>query len=199
MNELVAQANQVPVLKVYHHEAQALVPITQQVFLQEWAVPKAQRKLATCNNELACIDSRTPSIIEIKKAFGQDCIQAYIESWIVNLRLFFNVGRAMTDDQTFETAMLIVDTFPQLNIADINLIFKNAKLGRWGKIYDRLDGNIILEWFERYFDDRCEAAAERSVREADQYKGGNYDSPQRVKAIVDNLLKEQDKRFRNGK
>lgn len=149
--------------------------------------------LRSCKTELECIDSKTPQISTIKKSFGEDFIQAYIESWIVNLRMFFNVGRAMTDAQTFETAMMIVEEYPYLNIADINLIFKNAKLGKYGKLYDRLDGSIILEWFERYFNDRCNAASERSIAEAESYKGGSYDSPERVREFVNSLIKEEKK------
>ncbi len=111
-----------------------------------------------------------PSIVGIKKNFGDDFVQAYIEGWIVNVREFINVGKKMTDEQTQETAMLIVDEYYNLNLADINFIFKNAKLGRYGKYYDRLDGQIILSWFEEHFSNRCKLAAEESVREADQFK-----------------------------
>ena len=79
----------------------------------------------------------------------------------------------MTDVQTQETAMLIVDSFHALTIADINLIFKNAKMGKYGKIYDRLDGQLILSWFDKHFNERCAAAAEISIREAEKYKNDN--------------------------
>ena len=94
----------------------------------------------------------------------------------------------MTDEQTFATAELIVEMFPHLNIADINLIFKWAKAGKFGRIYDRLDGNVILEWFEKYFDDRCNAAAERSIREAESHKSRGADSPERTSRIVEQVL-----------
>lgn len=111
-----------------------------------------------------------PSIVSIKKKFGEDFIQAYIEGWIVNIREFINVGKKMTDEQTQETAMLIVEEYYNLNLADINVIFKNAKLGKYGKYYDRLDGQIILSWFEEHFSNRCKTAADESIREADRFK-----------------------------
>lgn len=142
-----------------------------------------------CTTELACIESKAPTIASIRKSFGQDYIQAYIEMWIVNLRMFFNVGKSMTDEQTYMTAELIVDTFYNLNIADINLIFKNAKLGKYGKIYDRLDGNIILEWFQIYFDERCNVAAERSIREAHSYRVNSGESRDRLNRMIESTLK----------
>lgn len=148
-------------------------------------------KYRECKSEIACIDTKAPTIKEVEMAYGYDCIQAYIESWIVNLRMFFNVGRAMTDSQTFETAMLIVDEFPCLNMADINLVFKRAKSGYFGKVYDRLDGNVILEWFHKYFDERCERAAERSQREADKMNFRCPESNERIGRIISDILKKE--------
>lgn len=88
----------------------------------------------------------------------------------MNIREFVTVGKQMTDSQTAETAMLIFETYPSLTLADINLIFKRAKLGKYGQLYDRLDGQIILSWFQRYFAERCNEAEEISIREADFFK-----------------------------
>jgi hypothetical protein len=77
----------------------------------------------------------------------------------------------MTDPQCQETAILILETYPSLTIADINLIFKKAKLGKFGAMYDRLDGQLILSWVDAYFSERCVSAANISMREADQFKG----------------------------
>jgi hypothetical protein len=118
--------------------------------------------------------SDMPTISSIRKHYGYDFAQAYLEGWIVNLREFINVGKKMNDYQTRETAALILDTYPYLSLADINLLFKNAKLGRYGKQYDRLDGQIILSWFDRYFDERCECAADQSVIEANEQRGRDY-------------------------
>lgn len=148
-------------------------------------MPKAMSRYRHCTTELACLESNAPTIAEIKYSFGYDYVQAYIEMWIVNLRLFFNVGKSMTDEQTYMTAELIVDTFYNLNVADINLVFKNAKLGKYGKIYDRLDGNIILEWFQRYFDDRCEAAVEKSIREAHSFRCNSGEEKERINRIIE--------------
>lgn len=116
-----------------------------------------------------------PSIVSLKMNFGTDFIQAYIEGWVVNIREFINVGKKMTDEQTQETAMLIVDEYYNLNLADINFIFKNAKLGKYGKYYDRLDGQIILSWFEEHFNNRCMVAADESILEADKFKNDPFE------------------------
>lgn len=157
--------------------------------MKDWSVGQAMTRFRKVSTELACIDSKSPTIMDVERAFGPDVVQAYIESWIVNLRLFFNVGKGMNDTQTMETAMLIVDAFPHLNIADINLVCKRAKQGYYGQIYDRLDGNVIIGWFNRYFDDRCERAAERSQREAEQFNMNIKDTPERIEKEIRNILK----------
>jgi hypothetical protein len=123
------------------------------------------------NDYPAVLESSLPTIGSINRQFGIDFTQAYIEGWIVNLREFINVGKKMSDQQTQETAMLIIENYPSLKISDINLIFKRAKLGKFGSMYDRLDGQLVLSWFDAYFNERCEAAANISIREADKYKG----------------------------
>lgn len=123
------------------------------------------------NDYTAVLESNLPTIGSINRQYGIDFTQAYTEGWIVNLREFINVGKKMTDQQTQETAMLIIENYPALKISDINLIFKRAKLGKFGSMYDRLDGQLILSWFDTYFNERCEAAANISIRESDKYKG----------------------------
>jgi len=122
----------------------------------------------------AALESETPSLAVIKKQFGDDFTQAYIEGWIVHLREFLNIGNKMNDEQTQETAMIILDEFYNVTIADINIIFKRAKMGRWGEFYGRLDGQMILKWFDSYFQERCKAAAEKSITEAEKFKNDPY-------------------------
>ena len=134
-------------------------------------IQKVCRKI-NCFDEI--LTSNLPSLGAIKKKFGNDFIQAYIEGWIVNLREFLNLGNGMNDLQTRETAMIIVDEFYNLNLADINFIFKNAKFGRYGQLYSRLDGQIIVSWFDEHFNKRCKAAAELSILESDKFKNDNF-------------------------
>ncbi len=129
----------------------------------------------TINTYPAVFKSNFPTLGEVKRTYGYEFLQAYLEGWIVNLREFVNIGKKMTDMQTFETAMIILQDYKFLTIADINLLFKRAKSGYYGNLYDRLDGQIIIGWFRRYFSERCDAAEEDSINEASQYKGDSYE------------------------
>lgn len=133
--------------------------------------------------------SKAPTIAAIGNAYGDSFIRAYIMGWIVNLREFINVSNAMTDEQTRMTAAMIVTEYQNLNIADINLIFRNAKLGRYGQFYGRLDGQMILGWFDKYFEERCIAASELSISRANQARGSDrYESPERLRKLIGSVL-----------
>jgi hypothetical protein len=135
------------------------------------------------NTHIAAIDSTLPSLAKLKLHAGEDTVEAYIEMWILNLLSFINVGKTMNDDQVHQTAMMIVEEYPSLNLSDINLVFKMAKLGKMGPFYDRLDGQVILSWFQKYYQERCSIAAERSINEAAKYKGDNISSFDKVVAL----------------
>ena len=106
----------------------------------------------------------------VKKVYGDDFAQAYIETWIVNISEFVNIGKNMNENQIYETAQMIMDSYPYFTLADINLIFKKAKKGDFGQIYDRLDGQIIFSWFTKYDSLRCLEAEEQSINQANYFK-----------------------------
>jgi hypothetical protein len=84
------------------------------------------------------------------------------------------------------TAELIVEEFRNLTVSDVILIFRRAMLGQWGEFYGRLDGQMILGWFGKYFDERCEAAALLSEQEGHQLKDRDRRSftPEQVQRLT---------------
>lgn len=93
-----------------------------------------------------------PSITNLVKASGIEDVVKYIMKWFVNLQSFLNLKNEMTIEQQQEAALLIISEFGGLNIYDIYLVFKNAKKGEY-KLYDSLDGRMILSWFKQYRND----------------------------------------------
>lgn len=164
-------------------QEQGLAKITNVQLLKEWSVGQVIRKCSRINTTLAAIDSGMPTLSRLRKDVGDDAIRAYIEMWITNIAEFVNVGKNMRDEQIFETAGMILSEYFMLTLADVNLVFKNAKFGRYGAIYDRLDGQVILGWFEKYFKDRCNDAQERSINEASRHKSSNTPSFDRINKI----------------
>jgi len=76
----------------------------------------------------------------------------------------------MNPKQINATAEMIADEFNKLTLADVYLVFKRAKAGVYGELYDRIDGQIILSWFRKHLNERLEASEERSMQAADRDK-----------------------------
>lgn len=55
------------------------------------------------------------------------------------------------------TAELIVENYPHFSLADFKACFRKAMAS--GKLFDRLDGNIICSWLNEYEVERNEALA----------------------------------------
>lgn len=71
---------------------------------------------------------------------------------------FFSVGRSMNAEQVKETTRLIAKDFYFLKIEDLKFFSDKMKSGAYGKIFDRLDGNVILTALADYAEQRiCKA------------------------------------------
>ena len=111
-------------------------------------------------------ESGLPSLAKVRNVYGDEFMNAYVELWIIDFCDFVNIGKGMKPAQIYQTASLILEEFYYFNLAEINLVFKRAKKGFYGEIFDRLDGQIILKWFREYNKERCAKAEEISINEA---------------------------------
>jgi hypothetical protein len=67
---------------------------------------------------------------------------------IIQFQNFYNCKSKMEKVQLEETAYMIVQNFRHLNYYDIGMCLKQAKLHT--KVYDRIDGGMILELLTSY-------------------------------------------------
>jgi hypothetical protein len=123
------------------------------------------------------VNADTPAIGLIATETGQISVISWVAGHIVGLAGFLNLGASISESQTRETAALIVEEFGNLTLSDVALIFRRAKLGAWGEFYGRLDGQMILSWCRKYFDERCEYCAQKSAYEGDKHKGRDFQLP----------------------
>lgn len=103
--------------------------------------------------------SETQSLVQIAQAVpenGKERVRALLNVMIADLVAFFSVGKTMGAHQVIETAGFIWDDYKHLKPEDVKLCFDRIKKGFYGKIYDRIDGNLILDALASYDDDRTE-------------------------------------------
>jgi hypothetical protein len=97
---------------------------------------------------------------KIRKSIGEMGLNALLTHIVTDTVLFFNVGKTMTQLQIAQTVQLIVEDFDYLALEDLKVCFKNAKKGLYGKLYDRIDGAVIIQWIETYEKERLKAFEE---------------------------------------
>lgn len=89
---------------------------------------------------------------ELKSIYSEETPQLLIESWLVQLVLFFDLP--LNKDRVRELAWLIYDDMHFLNIAEMALLFTRIKKGYYGKFFGRIDPSEILSWCREYRKER---------------------------------------------
>lgn len=79
----------------------------------------------------------------------------------------------MNESQIWEACGLILKTFPLIKIPAIKLCFDRAKIGRYGKSYDRIDVQIICDWISEYIMEETEEIAMEQDRLSGERKQEN--------------------------
>ena len=95
---------------------------------------------------------------------------------ILDLHAFFSVKNGMNKDMIEDTVELILSEYSNLTVYDLALCFREVKVGRYGKIYDRIDGGLIMEWLRKYYGGFIDAVEEAHQRRKNQYSFGERQS-----------------------
>tara|TARA_R110000744_G_scaffold134922_1_gene244211 strand:+ start:9574 stop:10074 length:501 start_codon:yes stop_codon:yes gene_type:complete len=67
---------------------------------------------------------------------------------LIQFQDFYNCKTKMDKSQLMETSYIICEKFRHYNYYDIGMTLKVAKINE--KIYDRIDGGMILEWLMKH-------------------------------------------------
>lgn len=104
--------------------------------------------------------NKKPCLSRCIKVYGEDKVSALISGYIVSAIEFFNID-VMSADLILQTTQLIIESHKgTLTIPDIHLFFKCVKRGDYGGVGNRIDGQKILMWLQRYIDERGNIAAQ---------------------------------------
>jgi hypothetical protein len=174
--------------EIVKYEDKPALPATMIGFMSEYAPGKCLRTYHRENTPALTISSSAPTLASIRREYSEDFQVAYVSVWIVNLNDFVNALRKMSPEQIEETATIIVQEYPYLNLADINLVFRKIKKGEFGQLFAEIDGMKVLSWFEDYAQERARTAADLSMSQAEKYK---QDLPRVSDSAIINKNKNQ--------
>lgn len=121
------------------------------------------------------VAAQTPTIAKIKNEVSEGDIRALLTIAVAEVCNFFNVGKNMNDAQIALTVDLIIERFWYFKLEEIKYCFRRAMMHE--KLFDRLDGNIILGWLQAYDAERTEEAMRLSDQEATERMNRQVDNP----------------------
>lgn len=138
-----------------------------------------------------------PSLASIRKYRGDAVQKALIYQALTDCVEFFNVGKGMSDKQVEMTVDLIASEFYFITPADLKLAFRMAITGKFGELYDRLDGSIVLNWLRLYFEQKAEYVSHDRVTKNNNLKSQGVSKEvlgmveQKAKAINEGLKRKR--------
>lgn len=109
--------------------------------------------------------SGMPALATLGRERGEAIARAVLVIILNDMLDFFNAGDDMNDTQVALTVDFILEEYPYMQADDITLCFRNAMKGKYGKLYNRIDGQIIMGWLREYNRERCTVASEQSYNE----------------------------------
>ena len=126
-------------------------------------------------NLVALLDEleNTPSINKLA-IINEDAITEEIALLLIQTNKFFNVKNGLTEDILYDIAELIMTEYKHYTMYDIGLCLKMAKLGRFGKVYERLDGGVVMDWLVQYEKQRDKTIIRNAEDEHSRTKADTY-------------------------
>ena len=110
----------------------------------------------------AVLASGEPTLGTLRREAGLTVARAAVAWLLTDARDFFNVAQKMSDTQVAQTVDLVLEEFPHLQTDDLKLCLRRAMKGRYGRVYNRLDGQMMLQWLYAYDAERTDEAGRES-------------------------------------
>lgn len=124
------------------------------------------------------VRSDVVSVNRLVRELGYKETAALIVMQLARLEMMLNVSKQMHPEAMAETATMVVDSCINagvgVNAADIDIIFKRALKGEYGKIYGGISSAEVLRWFNEYYVEKSEACVQYNIEKSSEY---HYYSP----------------------
>jgi hypothetical protein len=129
------------------------------------------------------------SLAAIKKHEGEAPVKLILGSAIDQLQTYFSLDRVMSPYQIEMTIELIQENFYYFSPDDFRKCFRGAMSGKYGKIYNRLDGAVIMEWLRAYDIERTEIIVQEQMQK-NKEEAKEIMSPESFDKAMKNLIDE---------
>ncbi|MCK3682799.1 hypothetical protein [Maribellus sp. YY47] len=126
-----------------------LVEIPHQIeFLKKYNHAYCVRLFMGNNDYWKAYNASTITLNDLCGMYTPNAPIRLIETWLCQYSFFMRLP--LEDDQVNETALYLYDFFKPLNMAELTLFFKKAKMGSFGKMYGDIDPSELLRWAKQF-------------------------------------------------
>ncbi len=156
-------------------ETQEIILSSLHASLQPYSPAVISKTFAGVYTVQQALEAKAPSLMRLSRTDGcsREQVEALIMAHLLALDAFLKQKNGLSTEEVMLIAEEVVNTYGyMLTFADINVIFRNAKLGKYGELYGNLSCPKIMKWFEQYASERCNTAEQMSYN-ADRAKYGS--------------------------
>lgn len=144
-------------------------PTTSTVSLTSYAPQLLAETFAAVRTVEQAIASDAPKLATLAKNNGK-ALQVVLKINIAALDKALKNKEGLTPEEIDLIADEVLDKWGRLiSFADIAVLFRDAKLGKYGETYQQLTAAKVVTWFDKYCERRMEACAAMN-READKMR-----------------------------
>lgn len=109
-----------------------------------------------------CLKAETPTLATVRLYHGERVTHCAISEILVEAAELLNVGNNLTAAQVNALSEMIFRDWYWYTLADLKTMLQMGIKGEFGKIYERLDVNVIYEWLMQYNEKRAAVAEQNS-------------------------------------
>lgn len=127
------------------------------------ALVKIQEQVSKIKTSYDLVRIKDPDIV------GENNKMIVIQM-LIDLNQFASVSRKMSSDQIAETVNMLLDEYPRLSLQEYQVFFNRIKSGKFGQLYDSLDGIKIMVFMKEFYNDMVNAYHEYKEEKHQEFK-----------------------------
>lgn len=151
------------------------------------------------NSLKSAVEKKTPSLALHRKYWTATHTAVLVIWSIVHYTRKFSVGKGMDDESAELLAEFILDDYYFMTLADIKAAFSMAIKGEFGKIYDRVDAQVVLGWFKEYSERKMNYVEDKRIIEHSKEKHNKKQAKMQIPESLVNLKKELESKWEKEK
>lgn len=139
--------------------------LSKKVSKAEFLISCSESELTTYRTKISlieCVGDGMAYLVGKEIQIEREVVYAIIERLLAGLALSLNIGKNLEPHQLSGLAKKIYAKYYYLSFDEIMHVFDKGSCGSYGKLYDRIDEEIIFSWLEKFDVDERILISEKS-------------------------------------